>query len=397
MADRGESGPPIPVEIAITDAYGALRTAGRRSDGRWESRVASTHGAWPTWEPGGDRIAVSSVDLLGGTSAIELIVPTGEAQETIFRSVPSGNPVIAPGVPHYAAWSPRGAYLSYVAQTISGLALHLTEPGGMDGGRVVASGAPLFSCWSPDERVIAVHAGADLTLYDPAGRAAPRPVSGAAAGFRTPAFSPDGSSLIYATPAARGAAVISHVIATGVETELARFPGAVAFAFRPGTMHLDVAVSHRPETGVFEEIVRLSGDGWGERKRIWKGASVAFFHAPDGERIAIVLPAQTGDGRYTVRLLDTAGGTIGATEAVFLSGPYRTLLSFFDQYRLSHCLWAPDGSVFLLAGRMPGDGVHATFGDPVNLILAWRGQRSEPLVLVSEGEIGFFPPPAIPG
>ncbi|HET7738060.1 MAG TPA: hypothetical protein VFK32_05750 [Tepidiformaceae bacterium] len=395
MGEQPRTDPPIPVEVAITDAYGALRTAGRRADGGWESRRASTHGAWPAWEPGARRIAVSSVDLLGGTSAIELVVPSGEAQQTIFRSAPSGTPVIAPGVPHYVAWSPAGTFISYVAQTQGGLALHVAAPGGMDAGRVVATGAPLFSCWAPDERSIAVHAGADLALYDPADVEHPRVVSGAAAGFRTPAFSPDGAYLIYATPAAPGAAVMAYEVGSGAETEIARFPGAVAFAFRPGTMDIDVAVSHRPETGVFEEIFRLSGDAWHERVRLWKGASVAYFHAPGGDRMAIVLPAQTGDGRYTIRVVDNSGGTLGATEAVFLSGPYRTLLSFFDQYRISHCLWAPDGSVFLIAGRMPGDGVHATFGDPVNLILAWRGRRSEPLNPISEGEIGFFPPPAV--
>lgn len=69
------------------------------------------------------------------------------------------------------------------------------------------------------------------------------------------------------------------------------------------------------------------------------------------------------------------------------------MFAFWDQYALSHPLWAPDGSVLAVTGRLPTDGVSASFGDPVgNYVYIWRPERGQPMQRLTPGELAFFPP-----
>jgi hypothetical protein len=130
-----------------------------------------------------------------------------------------------------------------------------------------------------------------------------------------------------------------------------------------------------------------------------QGPFVAFFWAPAGDRIVLLVPAQTGDGRYCAQLLDESGHFVGASEAMVPSQDFRTVLGFFDQFTNSHHLWSPDGGAFLMAGRLAGgDMVSQAFGDPAgDYVLLWPAERGAPIEVVAPGDIGFFPPPPKPG
>ena len=113
--------------------------------------------------------------------------------------------------------------------------------------------------------------------------------------------------------------------------------------------------------------------------------------------MALMVPAQTGDGRYAVHLIDASGRFLGATEAIVPSQDARMMLGFFDQFGTSHHTWAPDGRGLLLAGRLAGDGVSGSFGDPIgDYVMLWPAERGAPLEIVAPGDMGFFPPPGAP-
>jgi hypothetical protein len=86
-------------------------------------------------------------------------------------------------------------------------------------------------------------------------------------------------------------------------------------------------------------------------------------------------------------------GIVAATEAVVPSDDYRALLGFFDQYLQSHRLWSPDGSAFLVVGRLPDDSVSSAFGDSEGpYVWTWSAERGAPLALVTAGAAAFFAP-----
>jgi TolB protein len=115
----------------------------------------------------------------------------------------------------------------------------------------------------------------------------------------------------------------------------------------------------------------------GEVRTLLEGAVVAFFWSPDGRLLATLeLPDETGPGidealggrrtattsnalppfaagdrgaRMTLRILDAATGEGRARRTVQVSDLFAVqVLPFFDQYALSHRIWASDSSGIVL-------------------------------------------------
>ena len=174
---------------------------------------------WPVWSPDGSRALVSygwreaegdpHLDLLS------IAIPDGASGEPRFSNAEGHRQPIAPGVMHYAHWSPDGQRAVAVARSGGGLTLSLLaapaadadaptpdnpDPTAAWSANALTDGAPMFCAWSPDGTQLAVHAGPQLVLFDPAGVAEPRRVLADQARFRTPAWSPDGEALYYAAP-----------------------------------------------------------------------------------------------------------------------------------------------------------------------------------------------------
>lgn len=378
--------------IAIVDRAGALSVFGAEV-AQPANRLAD-EGRWPAWAPGGAALAASSLENEDGQlrSRVHIYAPGGASRSLIYESAPGVLPVIAPRLPHYLSWSPDGRRLGVVAQGPAGLQLTLHSFDGADP-CVVASGAPIFSSWSPDGSRLAVHAAAELTVVDGAPPHSRHILEQRALGFRVPAWSPSGEDVLYAIAADAGVAVMSFSVDAGEAREVARFDGGVALSFAPGGSPLYVCVTRNPEAGVFDDVWAVD-PGTGTRQPVARGPFVAMTWSPAGDRFALVLPAQTGDGRYYLQVYDRKGTVMATAEAVVPSQDMRTLFGFFDQYGLSHPLWAPDGSALLLSGRHVHDAVSNSFGDPVgNLVLRWAATRGTPLEVMAPGDLGFYAPP----
>jgi hypothetical protein len=360
----------------------------------WTSQPLLTAGRWPVWNPRRELLAISVSEQGAGTprSAIRLVSLDGRDHGQAYLSPLGVPPVIAPRIPHYANWSPRGDLLSFAAPATDGLGLFITDADGAYSADAIRHGGPLFSAWRSDGEALAIHVGSDLEVYFPGSRDR-LAVSSRAVGFRTPVWV--GESLVYVVPAGSKASLVSWDAAARAETELARFESSGVLQGRPGSSDVSVALSDDGDSGAFGGLWLVDTARPGSAPRqVSRDPFVSAFWAPDGKAVALIVPTQMGDGRYFVQVLDANGHYVAATEGFVPGQDLRLVLAFFDQYSLSHHLWAPDSSAMLLAGRLAGDGVAASFSDPVtDSILYWEVRRSSPLEVVARGDSAFFAPP----
>ena len=346
---------------------------------------------WPTAHGSGDALAVVRLrrDAEGASADIE-VLGAGRSPRPIPGS--RRRTFIAPRLPIYGMWSPAGDYVSFVAADGTALGLYSWAP--QQGDREatpLASGMPIFHAWHPRGSAVAVHAGEQLSLVKPDGSdrlVLARQVGG----FRAPAWNSDGRLLAWAQAAGTTTRIRLH--AGGESSEVAGFAGGVALAFRPDATELAVAVAGNPASGVFEALYLVTTESSSAPRRIARGPFAAFAWAPAGDRVALVVPAQTGDGRYVVEIRDADGAVAAVSEAFVPSQDTRTALGFFDQFSLSHPWWEPGGAGIVLCGRLAGDAVSSSFGDAEGpYAIWWPATRAAPLSLVAPAEFACFATP----
>ncbi len=373
-------------QVVVTSGNGRISLLTRSADGSWAAQEVREAGAWPCWRPGRAEIAFSASNEERG-SVVD-VVHTMEGFR-INSSFSQGDELtaIAPRVPHYVMWSPDGSILSVVSRADETLGLVCFRgEGGAFGGEI--TGAPIFSSWSHDSKLIVVHAGPRVLVVEPLTGDVVRTISEGAVGFRAPAVSESGR-IVYAEPRDGALRVMQTSTAHDESSELAQFGSGSVLAFRPGSEDLTVGVASGAETGALSELWLIPMDG--AKRRISRGPYIAYCWSPRGDRLALVVPSQSGDGRHYVRVIDDEGNELCASEAFVPSQEFRIWLAFFDQYSQSHATWDATGETLLLAGRLVDDVVHSSLGDSVgDKVFAWRAARNEPLEMVALGVSGFF-------
>ena len=129
--------------------------------------------------------------------------------------------------------------------------------------------------------------------------------------------------------------------------------GPAAMAFDPSGSRLAAIGAVEPFEGARAipiGPVRVLEPGAKEPRTLLDGSVVGFWWSPDGATLA-ALRVATVDGAPEIRLVfvDAASGDIRAEPPVRPSLVFvEQVLAYFDQYALSHRLWAPDSSSFLL-------------------------------------------------
>ncbi|MFN0095841.1 MAG: hypothetical protein ACKVVT_13835 [Dehalococcoidia bacterium] len=379
--------------MAVVERGGALSLYARapRAAG-WVRTPLRSEGRWPSWHPTRDLIAVSSLSATARTprSAVEA-VPVGDGvTKLLYASPPGAPPAIALRIPHYVLWAPNGNTLSMVVPGAEGLQLALSDVDGAFTGVSVAQAAPMFEAWSPDGRWLAFHGGQEMRVYDLDDRDS-KLLADDAIGFRAPAFAAAGSVVAFARPYPPGVEVVGYDVESGVQQRLSTFEGGVALSTIPGSTEVSVALTVEADAGVFQQLFAIDTARPGTVRPILRGPFVAALWSPLGDRVAVVVPLQTGDGRYAVRVHTADGAFLAATEGFVPAQDLRTYLGFFDQYSQSHRLWAPGGSGLTISGRLLSDGVAASFSSaPTDYVWYWPAERGKPFELVGPGELAFF-------
>lgn len=351
------------------------------------------HGNWPAWAPGGELIAYSTLEPGRGEPRSSVVVRTagGGHAGRVFQSLPGTAPVIAARVPHYVQWSPAGELLAIVAPGKESLTLYLSAADGSFASDPVADGAPLFPAWHRDGRLLAVHSGTELLVIDTVTRER-TVVATEAAGFRTPAWA--GDRLVYAVLTGDGPLVMSYDPVSGETGALHTFAAGVVICPAGDGTHVSLAVPDGTDSGTFASLWLSHGTpGAGRVERVCRGPFVAAHWAPGGGRVALIVPVHTGDGRFQVQVFNRDGSFAAAAEPWIPGIDFRTMIGFFDQYVMSHPIWAPDGSGLAVVGRIATDGRAAMLSDRVDDHAFWwtatRGAAWEDL---GPADLAIFPP-----
>jgi hypothetical protein len=352
-------------------------------------------GRWPMVRNGGTRLwmCVTDVSQRGATSRVGVyeLDGRGTATPAFQAEFPGG---IAPRVPAYVNPSPAGDRAAVVAPGDNGLRLELViRTGHLEGAgggewerRDCGPGGPIFPVWSPGGRQLAVHRGIVLELLNDDGELQDR-LEGAAA-FRTPAWAPNGERLAFATVRDESAVQlrVAPIERLGASPTLAEFPAPLVLAWRPQSEWICAAVAADAAATSFSRIVAVHSQT-GEQRNLYRGPFVGFWWSPDGSRMVLMTPTQSGDGAFRLMAVSPDGLVLGVSDAFVPSDDTRLAAAFFDQYSVSHGPWLPGSSKFIVSGRLYGDARPASFGDVAqNRVFLWEAQHGAPLEDAGPGD-----------
>lgn len=388
--------------IAVVDANGSLTTMDDRGGSIVSYAVAGVAFGFPTWSPDGSRIAA-----VGSTATDASIyvfrVPRGTTAGTagpvvIYRS--PNRP------PFYLYWTPDGRKVAFLATESAGISLRIAPADGtapLDGsakGALIRQGAPLYFAWEDASRLL-IHVGTGTSGF--VGEVgldgtSLTPTLAGTGDFRAASASHDGRYFAFARATTGSSGEIVVAAQDGASRHALPVFGPAAFVFDPAgdaLAAIGATTPGAPASGFPVGPLRLIDPGSGAARTLVDGLVVAFFWAPDGRTIAALRLASPGgqnarvDGTLAaagigsiaaatpapaaeVRLafIDVATGAVRSEQVVQPAvGFVDRVLPYFDQYALSHRVWAPDSTSVVLpladgTGRthvvvVPADGSDA--------------------------------------
>lgn len=399
-----------PGSIAWVDNLGALK----RTDSLGTTIVlgaeSDTTYGFPAWSPDGTRVAAVRDGPRGTEIAIFPVSPasagappsagpgpSAAAGSVIFRS-PSA-------APFYLYWSPDGRTVSFLANEDGGITLRSTPTDGsspLDGGPagLLRNGAPLYFDWmAPDRLLLHVGIGPDAFLGEvgPDGSGVGAAIANPG-DFRTAAVSPGGQFRAWVRGSQPTASIVVSRRDGSAEHELAVF-GPAAFAFNDaGTTLAAIGADQPGQANLAFPLgpLRLIDPSSGVERTLLDGRVVGFFWSPDGRTIAalrlvggpagpVADASPTPAAAVTVHLVfvDVGDGHVRSDQVVRPASRFvGQFLPYFDQYALSHRIWAADSSALLLP-------VASNSG--TDELLALPPDGAEPLRRLA-GDAGFWSP-----
>jgi dipeptidyl aminopeptidase/acylaminoacyl peptidase len=407
VATPSPAGPPGSGRIAIVRRDGSLAIVDDRGGPILELAPDGAPFGPPAWSADGTSLAAIGAGTVG--RAIHVFA---------IPAKPGAAPDDRPGsrlvydsaerAPFYLSWSPDGERVAFLAVQGELITLRTAPADGGEpldgpaGDGILRIGAPLYFAWHGPRRLL-LHVGsgddAFTGVVDTDGRERDAGLAGTG-DFRAAVERTDGEALAFVRGVPPAAAL---VVAEGDGDVLAELAvhGPAAMAFQPGGDLLAVVAADETLAEPFPfpfGPLRLVGPD-GEVTTLVEDPVVGFYWSPDGSTIAALrvldAPGSTEAARGDVvpavaepepateihlTFVEVVGGRVRSDRVVRLgSGYFSMILPYFDQYAMSHQVWAPDGSAVVLplaAGeatpvvtvlgvdgddRPIGEGIHATW------------------------------------
>lgn len=388
--------------IALLGHDGSLSLVGADGRSRVLADVSRGTFGFPTWSPDGSLIAT----VRSGQGEIALVVfdPTaGAPSQLVDPRVIFSKPAAEP---FYLFWTPDSQAVSFLSTEAGDLSLRIAPADGsapLDGsgpGSVVRSGNPFYYDWIGRDRLLAhIGVGTDAFLGEMGidGDAVGRKL-GSPGDFRSAVVSRDRKSIAFVRDGGSKPGTIVVAARDGKSEHSMPVFGSAAIQFDPAGDLLGAIGAATAEVPAAFPLgpLRLMDTKTGKVRTLIDGLVVIFWWSPDGKTVAalrvqprIASGAQSpepspAEPQSEVRLMfvDVATGNVSSQPVVHLGATFvNGYVAFFDQYALSHHVWAPDGSSILLPESDELGVSHVTVRyadgrDPVEL----------------DGEIGFWSP-----
>jgi len=381
-------GQPLIARIAVVDVDGRLSTMDEFGASVTVLGAAGDRYSGPAWSPDGQHVAAISGGADQGAEVHVFSVgfdASSPAQPTVvYRSQTSR--------PGYVFWTPDGRSITFETDERMGAALRVASiAGGAASVTVVHMGAPLYWSWLHDGEPF-VHSGGhggdaflgEVGLWDQTRQAA----STAPGGFRAPGTSADGRYRAFAVRQGEAYRIVVESTDGRARREIP-VKGTVALAFDPAGDDLAYIAPTKADPSASEPSqpvgpLQVLDPASGISRRVVAGQVVAFSWSPDGRTIAALqlptdddqqavldrsrpdarLASYTGSGidgglqpqspadagvRLRLTFVRTDDWTMRSKSVIQVGDRFVSqVIPEFEQYGLSHRLWAPDSSAIAL-------------------------------------------------
>ena len=379
--------PPM-ARLAVVDATGRLSTTDEYGGSTAVIGNAGERYSGPAWSPDGQHIAAIAAGTDQGTE-VQVFSVAADGSRSATPTVVYASQTSRPG---YVFWAPDSQTLTFLTDERMGDGLRVAS---VDGGGadvpMIHLGAPLYWSWSLDGQPF-VHSGGqggdaflgEIGLWDQTREA----ISTAPGGFRVPGSSADGRYRAFAVRQGSAYRIVVESVDGGVYREVP-VKGTVALAFDPvGDQLAFIAPTKADPTKVQASQpvgpLQVIDPFTGIVRRVAAGSVVAFSWSPDGRTLAalqlltdddkqavvdpplqaarfasyngaatpdvgpVAVPADPGV-RLRLTFFRTDDWTIRSKSVVQLGDAFVSeVIPAFEQYGLSHRLWAPDSSALAL-------------------------------------------------
>ena len=347
---------------------------------------------YPTWSADGTQVAfVSAAGNSGSPTTSKIFVRNIEDDSAtkIYESETQH--------PIYLYWSPDNEHVSFLSTSAAGQSLLLQRAPVTKGERVILdAGAPYYWSWAPDGSTMIVHTGSDasatpnhLAFLQVDKGLVEDGLDSYPASFQAPAWSPDGSQILFTRISDKNKNEIVLADSTGqVKKPVAEFNLNTAFAWSPDSSlvaYIDGEQSiNAGVIGKLHVMDLTTSEDFFQADDIF-----AFFWSPNSRKLAYFKPLLTNgsdsSGQQQLLLqLNMLDVVSGESKELFTFQPtsqFSSILPYFDQYHQSATIWSPDSNNLLLA-FLDKDG------NPGIAIAAASGQL-EPRLLAN-GLVGFW-------
>ena len=391
----GQAATPTPVDVVISNRIVYVGTDLEiytvNPDGSDPRQLTQQEGlyTWPTWSPGGGKVAFSSFSPDPGPgNALFSVDAEGGGLSLLFQNAPGAGPAIGPTSPHYSVWSPDGRYLAFLAIGESGLSLYLVSGSGIGEAQFIIAGAPLYLAWSRDSDSLLVHQGNDLFRVDIDATDRLLNLEARSSGYFAPSWSPAGDVTAFLVNE-RGGETLYVAQGDGARRRaMARLDGFASFIWARQGDRLAVGQSFGSSRPFLQDI-QVVDVATAEAETLVRRPVMSFFWSPDGSKIGYVT-TNADQSAFQWRVVDVSTGQDTEIADFYPSADQLTWLAYFDQYASSHQVWSPDGRRLVFAGALAAATQEGGQADLTSKIFVVDVEGNSPPKAIATGQMASW-------